>query len=163
DRQMPAIFWVTNTADFGAGSFRDALTQANNHFFNPQVPEPVWPNQIRFAINQPGVQTINLNQPLPPVANTVVINGPTQPGAAPNAPMIELNGAGAGGGARGLQLNVPNNQILGLAIENFSGAGVEINTGRNLLVNDFIGTDATGMRAAGNGTGVLIQNAATGN
>ena len=72
-----ATFIVSTTADSGPGSLREAILQANaspGHDF------------IHFAI-QPSnvVHVINLAAGLPPITETVTIDGLTQPGSAPNS------------------------------------------------------------------------------
>jgi hypothetical protein len=72
-----ATFTVSTTADSGPGSLREAILQANaspGHDF------------IHFAIPPSNVvHVINLAAGLPPVTETVTIDGLTQPGSAPNS------------------------------------------------------------------------------
>jgi titin len=138
-----AIFTVTNTSNSGAGSLRDAITQANA---TPGA------DTINFSIGS-GLQTINLTSPLPAITETVAINGATQPGFA-GAPLIVLNGSGAGITANGLVINAANCAIRSLVINGFghvgvvmSGAGV---TG-NIVQGCYIGTNAAGTAAVPNG------------
>lgn len=76
-------FTVTTTADSGAGSLRDAITQAN------AAPG----NVIEFSIAGSGVQTIALASALPEIANSTTIDGTTQPGYA-GSPLIVIDGGG---------------------------------------------------------------------
>lgn len=62
-----APFTVTNTADAGPGSLRDAITQAN------ATAAP--PHNINFAIPGAGVRTIAPLTALPPITTAVSING----------------------------------------------------------------------------------------
>src|SRR5262249_34038399 len=68
-------FTVTNTNDTGAGSLRQAITDANNH---------VGLDTIEFNIPGGGVHTITLANALPTVTDPVIIDGYTQTGATPN-------------------------------------------------------------------------------
>src|SRR5207302_1272396 len=101
----PPIFVVTSILDSGAGSLRQAILDAD------ATPGP---DIIRFAIGT-GVQTINLVSPLPAIIQPVIIDGTTQPGYT-GAPLIELNGAGAGPGADGLLIIAGGSVIRGLVI-----------------------------------------------
>src|SRR5689334_6243588 len=84
---------VTTDADSGAGSLRQAIEQANA---SPSR------DRIIFKIGS-GAESIALKTPLPAVTRHVIIDATTQPGYA-GAPLIELNGAGAGATADGLVL-----------------------------------------------------------
>ena len=70
-----ATFNVTTTADSGAGSLRQAITDANT---NPGA------DTIQFNIVGSGVQTITPATPLPPITEAVTIDGYTQSGSSPN-------------------------------------------------------------------------------
>ena len=71
---------------------------------------------------------------------------------------IELSGAAAGDAAIGLDLRTGEASVVrGLAIGGF-GVGVRL-AGRDARVEgDFIGLDAAGTEARGNGVGVLVEN-----
>ncbi len=75
DRWVPAVFLVTTTINGlpGAndGSLRDAILASNA---NPG------PDTIEFDIEPGGQQTISLTSPLPTLADTVTIDGTSQPG-----------------------------------------------------------------------------------
>src|SRR3954454_17993418 len=72
-RAVPATFPVTNTADAGPGSLRQAILDANA---NPGT------DTIAFHVGSGGVQTIQPLTALPEITAPVVINGTTQPGFA---------------------------------------------------------------------------------
>jgi hypothetical protein len=75
---------VTTTADSGAGSLRDAITQANA---SPGF------NRIRFNIPGSGCpKIITVTSALPAITDTVHIDGGTQPGFVPNTADIAYNG-----------------------------------------------------------------------
>jgi parallel beta-helix repeat protein len=137
-------FVVTNTADSGLGSLRWAMTNANA---NPGS------DAINFQLSGTAPFTINLLSALPSVTDPVAINATTQPEwAGAGMPVVELNGAAAGAGSVGLQLNSPSNRVLGLAINRFSAQGIVLSGGANIIQGNCIGTDTTGTLARGNGS-----------
>jgi len=121
--QAPATLAVSNTADSGAGSLRQAILDSNS-FAGTQT--------ITFNIPAEGVQTISPAAPLPNITDAVVIDGYTQPGSSPNTLtngdnavlLIELSGSSAGTGANGLVVISGNSTVRGLAINGFNGNGV---------------------------------------
>jgi hypothetical protein len=171
DRSVPSIFTVTNTDDSGAGSLRQAITDANNN------PNSGGPDRIEFNISGAGIQTIQPLNKLPDITDAVVIDGYTQPGASPNTLAvgnnavlrIELNG-GNGGDMNGLVITAPDTTIRGLAINGFT-AGNSSSLGRGiaalgagttnlLIVGNFIGVNATGTAAIPNEShGIFILSA----
>src|SRR3954451_9983592 len=137
-----ATYTVTNTNDSGAGSLRQAITDANN----------AGSGTVAFSIGS-GVQTIIPLSALPDVGPNVTIDGSTQPGYA-GTPLIELNDSliptsqfsfclRSSGTVRALALNRCTGRAIGV-----SGAG--------RLTACFIGTDVTGHTALPNGTGVYV-------
>ena len=70
-----ATFTVTNTDDTGAGSFRQAILDANG---SPGL------DTIAFNIPGAGVHTISPATALPFITDPVIVDGYTQPGASPN-------------------------------------------------------------------------------
>ena len=96
-------FSVTNTNDSGPGSLRQAILDSNAA--NGGI------NTISFAIAGQGVQTITPISLLPPISNSVLIDGFTQAGYA-GTPLIDLSGiqagltiTGSGVTVRGLDIN----------------------------------------------------------
>jgi parallel beta-helix repeat protein len=73
--------------------------------------------------------------------------------------VIEIHGATAGDGVRGLYVTSSNNTINGLVITEFSKQGIEIKNGsNNTITNCFIGTDTSGTLDKGNGAnGILLS------
>ncbi len=144
----PAItFTVTNTNDSGAGSFRQALLDANA---NPGL------DTIVFNIGSGGIQTITLSTELPRISDPVIIDATTQPGYF-GLPIIELTRNIAFGQA--LAIDGGNTTVRGLVINNFDGVGIGIyNNGGNRIENNFIGTNITGTAARGNSDGIRIFN-----
>jgi parallel beta-helix repeat protein len=159
-RLLLSTFTVFNTNDGGFGSLRQAILDANSH------PNPGGPDVIAFAIGGSGPQSIALGSALPAVTDAVLIDGTTQPGYSASSPhpVVELNGAGAGGGAAGLVLSGSDITVRALAINRFNGAGVVIVGNGNQLEGDYIGTDVSGTARLGNGgAGVALTNGASGN
>lgn len=142
-------FAVTNTADSGTGSLRQAILDANA---NPGA------DTIVFQISGSPPFTINLSGALPAVTDPVTIDGATQPGFA-GKPVIELNGSAAGSPTMGIQLNSAFNTVEGLAINRFSSRGIVLAGVSNIITGNYIGTDTTGAVALGNGSyGIFVQS-----
>ena len=161
-----ATFTVTNTGDSGAGSFRQAILDANA---SPGL------DTIAFNIPGAGPHTIQPLSALPTITDPVIIDGYTQPGASPNTNgpglgsnavlKIELDGTNAG--ADGLFITAGSSTVRGLVINRFviagtefGGVGIQIgDSGGNIVEGNFIGTDVTGTKALGNsGAGVRITS-----
>jgi hypothetical protein len=140
---------VTNTADSGAGSLRQAITDANAN---------AGADTINFAIGT-GPQTISLLSVLPAISEAVIIDGTTQPAFA-GVPIIELDGTNVGGAAFGLNIIGGSTTVKGLIINRFNRDGIRIfSQGGNTITGNYIGTNAAGTAAAANGTnGIEIQS-----
>jgi len=162
-----ATFTVTNTSDSGAGSLRQAITDANA----AAGLDTVAFNVTGAGCDGSGVCTISPATSLPLIQSPVLIDGYTQPGSAPNTIAqgalntvlkIVLSGA-----------NIPNQTGLSIA---GTGAGSTI---RGLVVNGgfqygiqsassndntvrgcFVGVDAAGLAASPNHSGIDAQNSA---
>lgn len=143
-----AVFTVSNLNDGGAGSFRQAIIDANTGTGG----------EIRFTV----AGTINLVTPLPAITQTVFINNNN----AGNTPTVELNGAatqGAGIASIGLWIRAGNCTIQGLAINRFGEAGIRMDSdgvgtdNQNAIRRSYIGTNLAGDTALGNiNRGILI-------
>ena len=161
-REMLSTFTVTSTADTTAtGTLRWAITQSD---------KTTGPNAIDFAIGGTGVQTIELGSALPAITQPVTIDGTTQKGYASSpvlAPVIVLNGSGAGTSTVGLNLtaSAAGCTVKGLVINDFGGSGALINGGSaDTIIDDLIGLTAAGTAEASNGgDGVTIEGNATKN
>jgi Calx-beta domain-containing protein len=141
-----ATFIVTNTDDSGAGSLRQAITDANA---NPGL------DTISFNIGS-GPQTITPLQRLPTITDAVVIDGTTQPGFS-GAPIIELNGALQPDG-NGLFVTGGNSTVRSLVLNGFRFSGVLMDSnGGNRIEGCYIGTDITGTIARSNFNGISIR------
>jgi Viral BACON domain len=136
-----STFVVTNTADSGAGSLRQAILDANAH---PGA------DSIIFNIPGSGPQTVMPSTALPTISDSVTIDGSTQPGFS-GSPIIELDGSRAGANADGLRITAGNCLVSGLVINRFSSDGVELSVnGGNIVKGSYIGTDVTGTVDLGN-------------
>ena len=142
---------VSNTADSGAGSLRQAILDVNSAQPGPQ------PLSILFNIPGAGVQTISPSTPLPALTQPTILDARTQPGYT-GTPLIELNGTNAGNPANGLDVAGGGSTVAGLVIDTFSGNGIQIDTkGGDVIQANYIGTDKTGATAAPNtGNGIQI-------
>jgi hypothetical protein len=153
-------FTVTNTADSGAGSLRQAILDANA---NPGA------DTITFAIGAPGSQqTIQPTAALPIITDPVTIDGWSQGGAGyVGPPLIELNGALAGSSVKGLHITAGNSVARGLVINGFTGtfaSGIYLHSGGgNWLYGNYIGTNFAGDTRVANQRGVWIEGGSSAN
>lgn len=161
-RSLLAVFLVSNTADGGPGSLRQALLDANA---SPN--DPVDLDRIAFAIEGAGVQTIRPDTPLPAIVEAVLVDGWSQGGEGYRGlPLVELDGQNELG--TGLEIIGSRVQVRGLAIHRFnpgSGTNAAIwihgpGATDNWIYGNLLGTDASGVVALGNRRGLLIQEGA---
>ena len=154
-----ATYTVTNTTEVGAGSLRQAITDAN------AVDPGSGPHRIEFAIPGTGVQTITVATALPAIASSTVIDAYTQPGSQKNGLPIEDGtnaviqvqlSAGAPGIPAGFRSVASQTVIRGFAINGFVN-GIIIEASLNEVTGNFIGTDPTGTQARPNITGVRVD------
>lgn len=152
---------VTNCADSGSGSLRDAILYANS---NPG------PDTIRFQIpkNIPGydsdigVWLIAPQSVLPTITESLFIDGFSQgefigADTNPHGPEIWLNGELAGQYAHGLRSTAAGTDIVGLTISNFQNTGIglhDVDGGR--ISGCYVGVDFAGNAAAANGWGIWL-------
>jgi parallel beta-helix repeat protein len=143
-------FTVSNTNLTGAGSLKQAIISANA---NPGT------DTIVFQISGTPPFTISPTNALDAIADSVVIDGTTQPGYT-SKPVIELNGANAGSGTIGLRFASGASTLHGLAINRFKAAEIQLDSPSNTIVGNFIGTDVTGSLArAGGSHGIWVNTA----
>jgi titin len=145
-----STFTVTNNADSGPSSLRQAITDSDTHLGS---------NTIDFAIPGAGVHTIRLLSALPSISDAVTIDGTTQPGYS-GMPLISLTPSTVDSfTGDGLTLLGGGSTVRGLDIEGFNGNGIRITRGGgNIIQNNRIGTDPAGTTAWPNsGSGILIE------
>ncbi len=148
ERALLTTFAVLNLGDTGAGSFRQAILDANT---------AAGADVITFNV----AGTIDLSSSLPVISGEVNIDGSTAPGFA-GTPLIEVDYKGFGG----LQFNAGSSEstVRSLALVHGSGNGITINGAEfTLIVGNYIGLDLDGVTAEANrGNGIEVVNS-TGN
>ncbi len=149
-RMMPTTFVVLNATDSGVGSLRQAILNSNS------APGS---NTIDFGIAT-GAQTISLLSALPNITVPVNIDGTTQPGYT-GAPLIDLDGTGAGSSANGLVLATGSGgtTIRAIVISNFAADGILITSNGNAVQASYVGLQTGGSTTAANAEGILIAGA----
>ncbi|HSF11045.1 MAG TPA: DUF4347 domain-containing protein [Nitrospirales bacterium] len=140
-----ATYTVTNTNDSGAGSLRQAITDANAN---------VGSDTINFSIAGAGPHTISLSSALPTITGAVLIDGWSEPDFA-GTPVVRIDGTSAGAGVDGLTFSGTSDgsTVRGLMITTFSRDGILIQSGADniTVVGNWIGTTGTGSTGVGNG------------
>ena len=154
---------ITNTNDFGAGSLRQFVINADG-LGNVGLSQDGFPSDTERAIwmisngtsaaglradhdyFSGGVATIALQSALPVLNDPVVLDATLQPGYS-GTPLVVVDGAAAGPGANGFDLVASECEVRGLTIGGFEGSGIQI-SGLDCLVSAcWIGLDGTGSAA----------------
>jgi titin len=146
-RRLLSTYVVTSTSDSGAGSLRQAITDANNHS---------GADTISFAIGS-GARTISPAKALPSLGDSTNLDATTQPGYA-GKPLITINGSSAGASTDGIRITGAGVTVRGLIIRSFGGSGIMVlGKGQNHIAGNDIGTD--GSSSLGNKAhGILVQS-----
>ncbi len=158
-----AVLTVTTTADAGAGSLRQAIADAN------AAPGP---HTIRFQIDGGGAyREIFLQSMLPPIYETVTIDGDTQ-GCTDRAvgPCIRIDGGAVAFSAStvqaGLNLVGAGSAVRNLVITRFfygnPGSGVFLTGDGGTVTGCRIGTDRAGLVTDPDGTPATGDELGTG-
>ena len=159
---MDQLFTVTKTADTSDGactvqdcSLREAITAANGASGF---------DYITFAIPSEGAPvTITLVGTLPAITSPVLIDGEGQfpAGCGGLYLALELDGSALAPGSNGLVVSASaaGSAIRGLAIGNFSGDAIALESTGNSITCNRIGTDATGTVVRPNGRGIRVAAA----
>jgi hypothetical protein len=157
-----ATFTVTNTADSGPGSLRQAIFDTSSS---------AGPHTIQFAIPGGGVHTITPITPFPTITQPTTIDGYTQAGSSPNTlpfPQglntvltIELSGQALplDLNAKGLVIQAGGTVIRGLAMNRFYITAIEIVVGAGdgvQILGNFLGPAPDGLSVP-RGIGVTRQ------
>ncbi len=178
------IYTVTNSADSGLGSLRQAIVDANAQQVTGST--RCAPHSIVFAIPGTGLHTIQPLSPLPVFNIPITLDGYTQAGSSLNTLAegsnavitIELDGSLAGAAdAIVIGASIPasplcsgnTSVISGLVINRFAGAAVSMGeescpgngfcpVGGVRIQGNFFGTDASGMLARANGVALGRAN-----
>ncbi len=132
---LAATLTVTSTADSGAGTLRQAITDANG---------TAGPDTIDFSIAGPGPHVIQPLSTLPALNDVAVIDA-TGEALAGGAPGIVIDGSSAGS-ASGITLldGSDGSQIRGLRIVDFALAGIYASDVTGVVIQgNYIGTDGT--------------------
>jgi hypothetical protein len=139
----PGTFYVTRLGSSGMGTLGQAILDANNH---------PGPDTINFNLSETSY-TIYVQTPLPPVSDTTVIDGLSQPNRAMYGP-VTLIGTHAPADADGLTLSGGTHSVVrGLVITGFRN-GVVITGGEGHVIGDSTGFNYI-LRNRGNGISVL--------
>ncbi|MCB0057870.1 MAG: right-handed parallel beta-helix repeat-containing protein, partial [Caldilineaceae bacterium] len=122
---------------------------------------------IRFSIPSAGVQTIQPAAALPAITDPVVVDGYSQPGAAPNTLpsgsdavlLIQLSGANVpGAAALTFGSGADGSSVRGLVINDGFGVGIAVSGAPGVVIQgNYIGTDAAGTTAVPNGAFGLVN------
>ncbi len=143
-RALLASLMVTNALDSGAGSLRQAITDAN---------AATGASTIGFAIPGAGVHTITPATNLPALTQAVTIDATTEPGYA-GTPVIAIDGATQG---TSVGLTIESGSavaaVKGLAVEGFGYAQIYVISSGATIQDDYLGVAPTGAPGAGNNNG----------
>jgi len=141
---------VTNHADAGPGTLREAITTVN------LVPGA---DGILFNLPSDAPRTITFLSALPEVTDPLFLDGRSQPDYD-TRPVIELDGSQLFM-ANGISLRTTNATVRGLALTGFGGAGISIEGGGgHFIVDNVVGADPEGLAARGNAVGLEVVDAA---
>ncbi len=147
-RLLLSNFSVTNNADTGPGSLRNAITSAN------ATPG----SSIGFSLPS-GQLTITPATALPAIAASTIIDATSQSGYG-SSPLVTLDGASLGSTGIGLQLSAANTTVKGLAIVDFGNIGLQISasgTTNDVIQGDYFGLKTDATTAAPNKYGLTIN------
>ncbi len=150
-RELLTAFAVSDTADSGGGSLRQAIINSDN---TPATPTN--PNIITFhgLLN---VEQIQLQSALPVISQPVIIDGTTEGSYNGTHPFVQLIGNYAGGSALGLDITASGTQVKALAIDGFNAGGVLIDNASNVVLDhDYVGIDTANNATGGDVNGNVI-------
>jgi hypothetical protein len=160
---------VLATDTGGAGGTRVTNNTGDLRYCINQANTSASGDVIDFAIPGAGIHVITLsaaNAQLPAFNDRgAAIDGRSQGGAEySGSPLVEIDGSLLATGAIGLDLTARSITVDGLAIDNFKGSGIAVDgnsAGNGLRSTDifgnFIGIDPASLKAAPNGTGIVLN------
>ena len=130
-----ATYTVANTNDSGAGSLRQAILDANAN---------TGADTISFSLGSTGL-SIALSSALPTIMEQITLDGWTQSGYA-GVPTVIIDGNGLIGDGLVLTLTADNSIIRGLVIRDFTGDGIQVDSGStgNTIAGNYIGSFGVG-------------------
>lgn len=140
----PPRLVVTSLHDSGPGTLRAAIAAADAR-------PPGALTTIAFAVRG----TIWLASSLPAVTRRVSIDGTTAPGYRPGGPPVVAIAFDDHPGLR-FAAGSGGSGLLGLALDDASGAGVTLQAGAIVLNLNYIGLDLRGRAARNDGDGVYV-------
>ncbi len=158
------VIWVTNRADIGPNTLREAIICAN---------ETSGPNTINIYITNDPTPTISIgamsSTPLPVITDPgTTIDGTIQPGWGGNGnnePIVKLNGGAGNFGdpTPGLDIRASGTAVFGLEIVDFSGDGILVQNASDVIIggassgNIITGNALAGIRMGNNSFGCQIN------
>jgi hypothetical protein len=156
-------FTVTNTDDSGPGSFRQAILDAEAHPGFDQIIFNIPKTDPQYDSGK-GVWSVRPKTALPVIRQAgLEIDGGSQArfigfDSNPSGPEIELDGSLVKGYVNGLEVRCDDVGIFELVINRFVEAyGIFLqNASNGRIAGCYIGTDHTGMKAAGNFGGISL-------
>ena len=173
-----ATFTVNSTADPGDGTcnaeqctLREALLAAAASGGTDTVAFDIPDTDLNYGYHTPGVWTIVLGTKLAPLPNmSEVIDGTSQPvnygsDTNPYGPEIEISGENLAAGQDCWSVGaLSNNTMKGLVINRCPAYGLMIQGQYNLIIGNYVGTDATGSTDQGAGLdGIALGSGAANN
>jgi hypothetical protein len=109
---------------------------------------------INFQVGSGGQQVLSLTSTLPPITDTVIIDGTSQPSPS-GGPRILINGQDMA--ERIFDVQASNSIIRGLVLNRSKGEAIVLAGDNNRIIGNFIGTDFSGLSGPGNtGVGVVV-------
>jgi parallel beta-helix repeat protein len=155
------VFTVTNTNHSGAGSLRQAITDANTNS---------GADEIRFNISGAGPFVLDITTALPVITESLNIRGYTQPGswngsnASRNCNIFLTNSGSSTHACFEVSGNAGTFELSGIMIGGFKGPAVYSNGAsltRLFVWGCSIGTNASGSSVLANEYGIKIDNNST--
>lgn len=142
----------SNTSD---GSCNDGTAHCTLRAAIEQANASSGSDEIDFSIGT-GAQTIQVpgGVGLPPLTDTITIDGTTQPGytATNGHPEITIDGLsqGAAYSVYGLQLDGDSDAVIGLDVVRFTATGIYVGGAKGSIQGCYVGVDRTGALRRGN-------------